>query len=137
VQSGDYNITAEHAWVAADANSFPLPRTRGAALGARLSQNYRIVRAEGQFGPWKVKTTAYHYTLEEPEGREIISYQWHPTGRGALPYPHLHLGTASEVGCVELREHIPTGRVSLEQFLRFAIEAFHVRIRRQDWRDVL
>ena len=45
-----------------------------------MSQNYRIVRAEGQRGPWKVTIAAYHYTLEEPDGREVISFQWHPEG---------------------------------------------------------
>ena len=49
---------------------FPLPRARGASLRARLGQNYRIVRAEGQRGPWKAKVTACHYTLEESDGLE-------------------------------------------------------------------
>src|SRR5438034_10661569 len=57
---GDYSTTTEHAWVVAGGEPFPLPRARGASLRARLGQNYRIVRAEGQRGPWKVKITAYH-----------------------------------------------------------------------------
>jgi len=35
-----------------------------------LGQNCRIVRAEGQRGPWKAKVTACHYTLEESDGLE-------------------------------------------------------------------
>jgi hypothetical protein len=135
---GDYSTTTEHAWVVAGGEPFPLPRARGASLRARLGQNYRIVRAEGQRGPWKVMITAYHYTLEESDGREIISFQWHPTGPGALPYPHIHLGDAADVGRDDLEgAHVPTGRVALEQVLRFAIETFKVRPRRSDWRDVL
>jgi hypothetical protein len=85
-----------------------------------------------------VTITSYHYTLEEANGSEIISFQWHPTGSGALPYPHVHLGHAAAVGRAELEDaHIPTGRVALEQVLRFAIEAFKLRPRRSDWRDVL
>ncbi len=88
------------------------------------AQNF--LRPEGQRGPWKVKITAYPYTLEESKGGEMIS--WHPTGPGALPYPHLHLGAAVDVGRAELEgAHIPTGRVALEQVLRFAIETFRVR----------
>jgi len=128
----------EHPWTVANGEPFSLPRARGTSLRARMSQNYRIVRAEGQRGPWKVTITAYHYTLEGLDGREIVSFQWHPRGRGALPYPHLHLGAAAEVGRAELEgAHIPTGRVALEQVLRFAIETFRLRPRRGDWRDVL
>lgn len=134
---GGYVTTAEIGWLIAN-EPVLLPRARGAALRARLNQNFRIVRAEGQHGPWKVTITAYHYTLEEPDGREIVSFQWHPTGPGAFPYPHLHLGDAADVGLDELMgAHIPTGRVALEQVLRFAIETFKVRPRRADWRDVL
>ena len=89
-------------------------------------------------GPWKVTITAYHYTLEDSNSREIISFQWHPTEASALPYPHVHLGHGAAVGRAELAgAHIPTGRVALEQTLRFAIEAFRLRPRRADWRDVL
>lgn len=137
-RSGNDSITTEHVLVVAGGEPIVLARTSGSALQARILQKYRIVRAEGQRGPWKVKTTAYFYTLEDRDGREIISYQWHPTGKGALPYPHLHLGDAAEVVRAELQgAHIPTGRLSLEQFLRFAIETFRVRPRRHDWRDVL
>lgn len=135
---GDYSIAGEHVWVGAASEPFPLARVRGPSLRARIRQNYRVVRAEGQRGPWKVTITAYYYTLEEASRREIISFQWHPTGSGAPPYPHVHLGHAAAVGRAELEDaHIPTGRVALEQVLRFAIEAFKLRPRRTDWRDVL
>ena len=135
---GEHSPTIEHVWAGAVGEPFPLSRVRGASLRARISQNYRIAPAEGQRGPWKVTITAYHYTLEDANASEIISFQWHPTGSGALPYPHVHLGQAAAVGRAELEgAHIPTGRVALEQFLRFAIEAFSLRPRRTDWRDVL
>ena len=138
VTDGDYSTVSEHVWVGAAGEPFPLARLRGSSLRARIRQSYRVVRAEGQRGPWKVKITAYHYTLEEANRREIISFQWHPTGVGSLPYPHVHLGPAAAVGRGELEgAHIPTGRVALEQTLRFAIEAFRLRPRRADWRDVL
>jgi hypothetical protein len=42
------------------------------------------------------------------------------------------------IGRAELeRAHFPTGRVSVEEFLRLVIEAFDVRTRRRDWRAVL
>jgi len=134
----DVSMAKEHVWMGAGGETFALARDRGPSLRARINQEYRIVRAEGQRGPWKVTITAYHYTVEEASGTEIISFQWHPTGSGALPYPHVHLGHAAAVGRAELEgAHIPTGRVALEQVLRFAIEAFKLQPRRTDWRDVL
>lgn len=137
-RSGDYRTTADHVLVVADGEPFALPRTSGSALRARVSQNYRIVPAEGPRGPWKVTTTAYLYTLEEADGLEILSYQWHPSGPSSVHYPHLHVGQAAGKPRPELqRAHLPTGRISLEQFLWLAIEAFKVRPRRDDRRDVL
>jgi hypothetical protein len=135
---GDYGTGSEHMWVGAAGEPFTVTGAGDTSLRARVGQNFRIVIAEGQRGPWKVTTTAYHYTLEDSDGVEIISFQWHPTGSGALPYPHVHLGHAAAVGRAELKgTHIPTGRVALERVLRFAIEAFKLRPRRADWRDVL
>ena len=33
--------------------------------------------------------------------------------------------------------HFPTGRVSVEEFLRLVIDAFEVKVRRRDWPAVL
>jgi hypothetical protein len=134
----DYSAASEHVWAGAAGDPFPLARIHGSSLRARIRQHYRVVPGQGQRGPWKVTITAYYYTLEEASRREIISFQWHPTGSGALPHPHVHLGHAAAVGRAELEDaHIPTGRVALEQVLRFAIDAFKLRPRRTDWRDVL
>lgn len=136
LQRGGDRAGVDHALVVSGDQPFTLIRENGRVIRARVSLNYRIIQSkEPHRGPWKVRTTAYHYTLEDVDGREILSFQWHPRGVGALPYPHIHLrGAARE----ELREaHIPTGRVSLEEFLRFGIEAFELRTRRTDWRDVL
>ena len=137
-RSGDDSTNKDHVLIVGEGEPFPLRRTSGSALRARVSQNYRIVPAEGPRGPWKVTTTAYLYTLEEADGPEILSYQWHPSGPSSVHYPHLHVGQAAGKPRPELRRaHLPTGRISLEQFLWLAIEAFKVRPRRDDWRDVL
>jgi crotonobetainyl-CoA:carnitine CoA-transferase CaiB-like acyl-CoA transferase len=42
------------------------------------------------------------------------------------------------IGRPELvRAHFPTGRVSVEEFLRLVIETFDVKTRRKDWQTVL
>jgi hypothetical protein len=61
---------------------------------------YAIVRAEGERGPWKVRTEAYYYALHDPDARELVAYHWHPDvpGPDAGRRPHLHLGAGAEVG---------------------------------------
>ena len=84
-----------------------------ASLAIRMVQQYRVVRASGARGPFKVQTMAYSYAIEDASDdseREILAYHWHPDGPGdAIRTPHLHVAGAHE------RLHLPTGRVSVEQ----------------------
>jgi hypothetical protein len=110
----------------------------GADIAIRIAQQYSIVQAEGDRGPLKVQTVAYMYTLEDAEGREVFGYHWHPASRSPASFPHLHLEAGAMIGRAELeRAHFPTGRVSVEEFLRLVIETFDVRTLRRDWRAVL
>jgi hypothetical protein len=112
--------------------------SRRADIAIRIAQQYRIAQAEGDRGPLKVQTVAYMYTVEDAEGREIFGYHWHPESRSPASFPHFHLEAGAMIGRAELeRAHFPTGRVSVEEFLRLVIEAFDVRTRRRDWRAVL
>ena len=111
---------------------------RRADIAMRIAQQYRIVQAEGDRGPLKVQTVAYMYTLEDADGREVFGYHWHPESRSPASFPHLHLEAGAMIGRAELeRAHFPTGRVSVEEFLRLVIETFDVKTRRRDWRVVL
>ena len=76
-RTGDTADT-EHVLLLAEGQRVTLPCTQGGPLAIRVTQHYRVVRAEGRGGPWKVKITAYYYTLEDGNGAEILSYQWHP-----------------------------------------------------------
>jgi hypothetical protein len=99
---------------------------------------YRVVPAEGERGPWKVETLAYSHGLETPEAQEIIAYHWHPRQGSEIIYPHLHLGAGigADLGILE-KTHIPTGRIALEDVLRFAIAELGVEPQREDWSEVL
>jgi hypothetical protein len=103
-----------------------------------ISQHYRIVEAEGDRGPYKVETRGYMYSVENDASQEVIAFHWHPEGSSHVALPHLHLGYGAQIGLTELTEaHVPTGRISMEEFLRFAIETFQLRTRRTDWRSVM
>ena len=106
-------------------------------LHLRYRHQYRIVEAEGDRGPWKVTTVKYSYGLEA-DGREIVSFQWHPDGASSMTEPHLHLGAGAEIGLEPLAgAHVPTGRVSIEDVLLFAIQDLKAEPKRDDWDVVL
>ena len=109
----------------------------GLSLAARML--YEIVSAEGDRGPWKVRTAAYYYGLHDQEGHEILAYHWHPGAPGPQGErsPHLHLGVGSGVSPLLRKAHLPTGRVALEEILRLAIADLGVKPLRKDWRAVL
>ena len=83
---------------------------------------------------WHAVTTAYAYTLEDSDGREIVAYHWHPQGRGHARAPHLHLGAALGTLRSEVtKAHLYTGMVSPVAILSLAVEHFGVVPRRPDW----
>lgn len=100
-----------------------------------LAQQYRLVHAQGDLGPWKVRTEAYRYRVDDSARRELISWHWHPIGESRHTRPHLHVSEGRLAGL-----HLPTGRVSIEAVLRLLLTEFHVRptrLRHQDWPQVL
>ena len=87
-----------------------------------LTVLYQIVERTGQQYRWQVVTTGYYYTLMDANQREIVGFHWHPVGRSPIVEPHLHLGPGAQIGYERLhRAHVPTGPVSIQDVLRFAI----------------
>lgn len=110
----------------------------GTDLTVQVSQQYRVIENPDPRESWQVRTVAYHYTLGESEGREILSYQWHPNVPGSVSFPHLHLQHGAGLGRPEFeRAHLPTGRVTLEDFVRLLIDDFGTPPAREDWLGVL
>lgn len=107
-------------------------------MSLSVKMRYRIVRAEGERGPWKVSVAAYQYAFVDEAEREIVAYHWHPDGTSDVTTPHLHLEAGARVGRRDLAAaHIPTGRVSLESIVRLAIGGFFVSPLRREWQSVL
>lgn len=99
---------------------------------------YRVVSAERERGPWRIETLAYSHRLETTDAREIVAYHWHPGRSSEITYPHLHIGAGIgvDLGILD-KTHIPTGRVALEDLLRFAIVEVGVEPRRSNWEEIL
>jgi hypothetical protein len=111
-------------------------RLRGKHLYVTVKLQYRVTHAEGESGPWKVSTAAYFYALHDEKQREIMAFHWHPETEGQKQ-PHLHLYDASNIATMLAKVHVPTGRITLEQYLRFLIVELKVRPLRSDWQKVL
>ncbi len=110
-----------------------------------ISHRYRIVEtAEADRGHWKVSTVAYVYDVVDRDGRELLTYHWHPDAAGP-DFPHLHVsgrvGTLSvgdDVPPVALGEmHLPTDRIAFEAIVRLLIREFEVAPLRSDWEERL
>lgn len=134
--SGGYHVAQRpHSLTLARGNTVRLQGEGELALS--VLQTYKIVEAEGERGPWKVSTTGYFYEILS-EKCELITFHWHPSGRSSEKYPHLHFGKAAQVGFQQLQNcHIPTGRISLEEVLRFAITQLHAKPRTPRWDEIL
>jgi hypothetical protein len=136
VKGGYYPSPKPHPLTLMD--GLPVELGSGTEFSIRVSQQYRLIEAPSATRPWRVTTVAYHYTLQEAEGAEIISYQWHPGVPNSVSFPHLHIRQGAGLGREELqRAHLPTGRVALENFVRLLIVDFGVPPEKDNWEDEL
>lgn len=134
---GRSNSQGIHAWTLNNGRGMPL--SGGLLLHARM--NYEFVRDDQlEDGPWRCTTRGYMYAVDGGDGRELISYHWHPVGASHYKLPHLHIGTPALApsGVFTAGSHFPTGRLSLESFVRFVITVLKVPPRRTTWeKDLL
>jgi hypothetical protein len=100
-----------------------------------IAIRYKIIQASGHLGPCgrlPMWLTTIPYTEDETE---VLAYHWHPNV--GPPTTHLHLYQASGAAPFLVKRHIPTERISVEEFLRFVIEELRVQPIRNDWSDIL
>lgn len=98
-----------------------------------MAHNYALVQEGGQ---WTVHTRGYAYELQLADGREVVAYHYDPREQSKVKYPHLHVKDLT-VPIPLGKAHFPTGRVSIEAILRFAITELGVLPRLNRWETVL
>ena len=136
VKGGYYASATPHP--AALADGLPVELGSGTNLAVLGSQQYRVIENPDPREPWQVRTVAYHYTLREIDEGEILSYQWYPNVPRSVTFPHLHLKHRAMLGRPEFeRAHLPTGRVTLEDFVRLLIVDFGIPAVKEDWEQPL
>lgn len=118
----------------------PLALARGGHLTLTIWHYYLLVADASHDARrrWQARTTGYRYAIEDADGREILAYHWHPTGRSHTTMPHLHLGAGAGTLRPELtKAHLATGPVTPVALLTLLLEPFAVRPRRTDWPAIL
>jgi hypothetical protein len=85
---------------------------------------------------YRITTREYIYEVTGPKSQPIVSAHWHPLARNSrFADPHWHIGgvTLAENRVYLDRAHIPSPRVSIEEFIRLMIEEMGVEPRHEDW----
>jgi hypothetical protein len=96
-------------------NSQNLVRLRGPGK-VRLTAaiHYEILATETNLGSWRVSTRGWIHHLYTSDNADIVGYHWHPREPGHATWPHLHVQGG--------KDHLPTGRVMIEDILQLAME---------------
>lgn len=105
-------------------------------------QRALIIPNNSELGTWKVTTLSYEYAIERSKDRqEVIAFHWE--GFDAVnPIPHIHIGFAGNDKSTPFtpKNHIPSGRVLVEDIVRFVIDEMGVhptKARRLDWKSIV
>ena len=108
-----------------------------------LSQTIAVVRDRRH--NWSLRTLQYNYRIQGgPDLRSDWYFRFEYKSREVLnalhPRHHLHIPISLDCGTkrVDLsRVHIPTGRVTLEEIIRFLIQELGVKAKVKDWDSAL
>ena len=113
-----------------------------------LDQHVRVVEVRTDKGPrFRVSTVKYIYSFFRPADDAFVGWHYHPELVG-VKIPHMHIydkntNEETKAGCkphILHDMHLPSGRVSLEDVIAFAISELNVvpdKKREHDWRKVL
>src|SRR4029077_12050699 len=91
-------------------------------LWLSFQHNFKI---QGSGTGYKVTTLAYRYGAEDVNHDEILLYHWHPESE--VKSPHLHVPCAANARKELRKAHLPTLRVSFEDFLLCLISEFNIQ----------
>jgi hypothetical protein len=88
-----------------------------------------------------VTTKYYLYSIADADGKDLVGFHFHPDlTEDPILYPHIHAYANQDPRYLSLnlhRKHIPSGRVALEDVIRWLISELKVKPLRKNWDDVL
>jgi hypothetical protein len=113
-----------------------------------LDQHVKVVKVDTDKGArFRVSTLKYVYAFYKPVDDAFVGWHFHPELEG-IKIPHMHIydkntDEETKAGCkphIVHNMHLPSGRVSLEDVIAFAIYELNVlpdKKRQDDWGKVL
>ena len=128
------DAAAEHSWTINKGEGISLGQLR---FKAQMTFRYRRDETLPDT-PWRVRTTAYMYTIEKKNGREVLAWHWQPAAPGPKE-PHLHVGAGvlAPGEILSSKDHVPTGRVAVEEVVRMLIRELDVKPGNESWAEQL
>lgn len=132
---GKNNLNIRHALTLTARRPEDYIRLDGTNLEFRARLAYKIIREpRAEYGPYRVTTCGYDYSARRTDGLAVMDWHWHPASVSHEPRPHLHLGSSQlqDDAVLSNKDHILTGRISLETVVRQLID-LGARPRVEDW----
>lgn len=108
-------------------------------LELRARMQYEIIAdIRAGYGPYRITTHWYDYSVRRQDGQAVIDYHWHPHSLSHEVRPHVHIGSTQLKPDAVLtnKAHMLTGRITFETVIRQLIE-YGVEPSSEDWSDRL
>lgn len=105
----------------------------------RARMKYKIIQDSREgYGPFRVTTRGYDYSVRKADGTAVIDYHWHPTGKSNEVRPHIHIGSSQlrQDSILSNKHHLLCGRITFEAVIRNLIHQ-DVTPQFDDWSDLL
>lgn len=94
-------------------------------LQLRARMRYMIIEDDRPgYGPFRVTTVSYDYSICDEGLAAVLDYHWHPVGESHAITPHVHVGTSQlkPDAVLSKRDHLPTGRMTFESVVRGLVD---------------
>lgn len=139
-RAGYHVLDSEHFWSLPGDDGGHVKLRGPARLELSARMRYMIISdTRKDYGPFRVTTRGYLYSLRTTSRQVVVAYHWHPSGKSHEKAPHLHIGSAQidRDAVISEGHHLPTGRITFEEIIRLAIKEFDVEPYDDKWRDTL
>ena len=117
---------------------FPVKRQGGSRLFIDINQEIETPTTANDY---RVSTKYYLYSIADGKQDDLVGFHYHPElDEDPVMYPHIHAYAKEDPRFKPLnlhKRHIPSGRVALEDVIRWLIDELKVVPDRADWDDVL
>lgn len=126
-------------WSLNDGGGVELLTDNAEGLTLYAAMYWQVIEDERDgYGPYRVTTRGYDYSLVQGDATEVWAMHWHPSGSSWERLPHVHLGDVlfADTAPVSSKSHLRTGRMTFETAVRWCFQ-FGAEPLADDWDDRL